>query len=358
MGRATEPESPQPQRERDVTVHQVALEAGVAASTVSRTFTNPQRVNVRTREHVLAVAGRLGYRPNAAARSSANATGTLALLVPDIANPCFFGLIRGAERHASAAGYTMVLSDTEESPESEERNLERLTKAVDGFVLAATRLSDSRIRELSADRVIALVNREVEGVPSVVIDNDEGTRQIVEHLVSLGHRSIAYLAGPRASWMDARRWNALRATAHRMGITANRLGPFPPSVDGGAAAADAAIVDGGTAVVAFNDLLAIGVLRRFAERGLRVPHDVSVVGYDDIFGADFCSPPLTTLAAPIQDAGRTAVGLLLQLFAARAGAAPQRIVLPPYLEIRASSGPARPRAADGRPPSASNGARV
>lgn len=349
MGSAPEPPEARrqpdqrPAVERSVTIHHVAREAGVAASTVSRTFTNPQRVNVRTREHVLTVADRLGYRPAAPARPlPPSGTGTLALFVPDIANPYFFGLIRGAERQASAAGYTLILSDTEESPELEARHLERLAKAVDGFVLAATRLPERRIRELSKDHVLTLVNREVEGAPSVVVDNEDGTRQIVEHLVSLGHRSITYLAGPRASWVDARRWQALRAAARRMGVSAGRLGPFPPSVDGGAAAADAAVAHGATALVAFNDLLAIGVLRRFAERGVSVPRDVSVVGYDDIFGSDFCSPPLTTLAAPIQDAGRSAVSLLLEMLDTRGPASGRRrVVLPVHLRIRASSGPAR-----------------
>ncbi|MGH3309496.1 MAG: LacI family DNA-binding transcriptional regulator, partial [Streptomyces sp.] len=268
--------------------------------------------------------------------------GTVALLVPDITNPVFFGIIRGAERQASAAGYTLVLADTEESVELEKRHLERLAQAVDGFVLASSRLPDADVRKLSVERVCALFNREVDGVPSVVVDNDDGTRQIVEHLASLDHRSIAYLAGPRASWADARRWRTLAAAARRLGLVATRLGPFPPSVNGGAAAADAAIGHGATAVVAFNDLLAIGALRRCAERGVDIPGDISVVGYDDIFGADFCSPPLTTLAAPIEDAGRAAVSLLLERLDRRSSEAPRRhVLLPSHLQIRGSSGPAR-----------------
>ena len=334
-------ESSQPeQRRRATTLHDVAQEAGVAASTVSRTFTNPQRVNVNTREHVLATAERLGYRHLSSTRTGPVGTATVALLVPDITNPAFFGIIRGAERQASAAGYTLILADTEESADLETRHIERLAPAVDGFVLASSRLPDADIRRGSEERLITRFNREVEGVPGVVVDNDDGTRQIVEHLASLDHRSVAYLAGPRASWADARRWRALEAAAERLGLTATRLGPFPPSVAGGGAAADAAVGQGATAVVAFNDLLAIGVLRRFAERGLDVPGDVSVVGYDDIFGADFCSPPLTTLAAPIEDAGRSAVGLLLEMVDRAATGPGRRVVLPSHLRIRGSSGPA------------------
>src|SRR5437588_210945 len=142
------------------TIHDVAREAGVAASTVSRAFTNPQRVNARTREHVFSVADRLGYLPNPLARAlPSGRTTTIALLVPDITNPFFFDLIRGAERQASAAGYTVILTDTEESPEVEAHNVERLRRAADGFVLASSRLTDRQLRDIAADNVVALVNR-------------------------------------------------------------------------------------------------------------------------------------------------------------------------------------------------------
>jgi LacI family transcriptional regulator len=325
-----------------VTIHDVAREAGVATSTVSRSFTNPQRVNERTRNHVLAVAERLEYRPNPLARAlPSGRTTTVGLLVPDITNPFFFGLIRGAERQANAAGHTLLLTDTEESPELETRSIERLGRAVDGFVLAASRLPESSVREIAANNVVALVNRQVQGVPSVVADTNDSTRQIVEHLASLGHQSIAYLSGPRASWSNGQRWAALRSAAQKLDISATQLGPFSPEVAGGAAAADAAIGQGVTAVVAFNALLAIGTLRRFTERGKRVPHDISVVGYDDIFGADFCSPPLTTVAAPIQDAGRRAIDLLLGRLNAQDGHNYRHnVVLPTYLRIRESTGQA------------------
>jgi LacI family transcriptional regulator len=324
------------------TIHDVAREAGVAASTVSRALSNPQRVNARTREHVLAVAARLDYRPNPLARAlPSGRTTTVGLLVPDITNPFFFDLIRGAERQASAAGYTLILADTEESPEVEARHIGRLGRAVDGFVLASSRLSDRQLSELSGDHVLTLVNRQVAGVPSALVDNTDSTRHVVEHLASLGHRRIVYLAGPRASWSNSQRWEALRKSAQRLGIAIQRLGPFPPSVEGGAAAADATIGQDATAVVAFNALLAIGTLRRFAERGKHVPADISVVGFDDIFGADFCAPPLTTVAGPIQDVGRSAVDLLLgQLGVHGRDAARRTVALPSYLRIRQSTGPA------------------
>jgi LacI family transcriptional regulator len=329
-------------RPRAATIHDVAQAAGVAASTVSRTFTNPQRVNVRTREHVLAVAERLAYRPNPHARAlPTGRTRTIALLVSDITNPHFFNLIRGAERQADAAGYTLVLGDTEESPDQEMRHIERLAQAVDGFLLAASRLPDDKLREVSARHQLALVNREAQGIPSVVTNQFDGSRQIIEHLASLGHRSVAYLSGPRHSWLGQWRWRALAEAARGLGIAATRLGPFPPYVTGGAAA-DAGLGHGATALIAHNDLLAIGVLRRLAGRGVAVPDDISVVGYDDIFGADFCSPRLTTLAGPLESAGRAVVNVLLERLDRAPGPhhPPARVILPTHLVIRESSGAA------------------
>ncbi|MUL41759.1 LacI family transcriptional regulator [Streptomonospora sp. PA3] len=324
------------------TVYDVAREAGVAASTVSRAFSNPRRVNATTRRHVLAVAERLGYHPSPLATAlQSGRTATLAMLVPDIANPHFFGTIRGAERRATAADITFILGFTEESADTERDQIERLARSVDGFVLASSRMPDSTTADLAREHNLVLVNREVDGLPSVVVDNASGSAQIVDHLASLGHRSLVYLSGPHQSWLAGERWRALSAGAGRRGMGATRLGPFPPQVAGGGAAADAALVSGATAVVAHNDLLAIGILRRLAERGVQVPEQISVVGYDDIFGADFCVPALTTLAGPQEEAGRSAVEILLTTGSARADPeSPRRVVLPSHLVIRDSTGPA------------------
>lgn len=327
---------------RAATIYAVAREAGVATSTVSRAFTDPTRVNVRTREHVEEVARRLGYSPNPLARAlHSGRTRTAALLVPDITNPYFFGIIRGAERRANTRGFTLVLVETEESGEREAKHVKRLAQSVDGFVLASSRLTNRMIRDLATSHLLSLINRNVEGVTSTVIDPAEGSRQIVDHLHSLGHRSLVYLSGPRTSWLGARRWRFLSTAARRLGMEAARLGPFPPAMYGGAAAADAGLGTDSTALIAHNDLLAIGVLSRLAARGLSVPADVSMVGFDDIFGSDFCSPPLTTVSGPVERAGATAVDLLLAALETRTRDEERRFVsLPSHLVIRASSGPA------------------
>jgi LacI family transcriptional regulator len=159
-----------------------------------------------------------------------------------------------------------------------------------------------------------------------------------EHFASLGHRSVAYLAGPRASWADRSRWRALQAAGRRLGLAMVKLGPFAPTVAGGTAAAEAVVVSGASAVIAFNDLLAIGTMRRLLGRGLRIPTDISVLGCDDIFGADFCHPALTTLAAPIQEAGRAAVDLSLGALRGADQRRGRRVVLPTHLVVRESTG--------------------
>jgi DNA-binding LacI/PurR family transcriptional regulator len=323
-------------RRRPVTLRDVAREAGVAVSTVSRALSSPDRVSAQTRERVQAVAGRLGYRPNRLAQAlHTGRTRMLAVLVPDITNPHNFGLVRGAEAQARAGGSTLIIADTQGGPELETAHLDRLASAVDGFVLAASRLTDAELQALAARSPLVLFNRRVEGLASLVTDSADGSRQIVEHLAALGHRSLAYLAGPSGAWSDTQRWRALSRHADAAGIRIVRCGPFPPTLDGGPAAADVGLATGATALVAFNDLLAIGVLRRLAERGVAVPRQVSVVGYDDIFGADFCSPTLTTMAGPVDEAGRMLVDLLQE----GRDPAPE-ITLPTHLRIRGSTGQA------------------
>lgn len=331
---------------RSPTIYDVAREAEVATSTVSRTFSDPDRVHHATREHVLDVAKRLGYRPNPLARSlPSGRTRTVAMLVSDITNPHYFEMIRGAERRAKAAGLTLVLVNTEESAQNERHQVEQLARAVDGFIIASSRMSDDTIQTLSAEQNISLISREVDGLPSALVDQTEGSGQIVEHLASLGHCDIVYLSGPRAARTATMRWRAISAAAKRLGITARRLGPSQPTVASGGAAADAVVGSGATAAIAHNDLLAIGVMRRLVNRDIRVPKDISVAGYDDIFAADLCTPGLTTLGGPHEDAGRAAVELLLDDSSKSAQSpTPRQIVLPSHLVIRDSTGyaPAAP----------------
>lgn len=317
-----------------VTLADVARAADVAVSTASRALANPERVSRATREHVQAVARRLGYQ------HLRSGTGQmLAMLISDVTNPFHFGLIRGAEAQARAAGYTLVIAEAQEDPAVEETHAARLGPVVDGLVLVASRLPDRRLAAITAARPCVLLNRELDGTSSVLTDPVQSSGQIVDHLMALGHRHLVYLAGPTASRADAARWSALAARAAEAGVRLDRLGPFLPTLDQGGAAADVGLASGGTALIAFNDLLAFGVLRRLGRRGVAVPGAISVVGHDDAFGADFCQPPLTTVSTPVDEAGRLLVDLLL---GAVAGRPVRRITVPTYLKVRESTGPAAP----------------
>ncbi|MFF1635045.1 LacI family DNA-binding transcriptional regulator [Leifsonia sp. NPDC058248] len=333
--------------ERPATLADVAAATGLATSTVSRALSNPGRVNALTRERIELAARELNYIPNSQARAlTSGKTRAIAVLVSDVTNPFYFGIIRGTQQQLKAAGYTQILIDTEESDELEDGMLHKLRRSFDGAILAASRLTDRRLTALAAEIPLVAINRQTRGVPSVFIDTPSGIEQSIGHLVSLGHTDIAYVSGPETSWPNEGRWRAMLRAAERYGVTVTRLGPFAPRQYAGAAAADAILHAGVTACVAFNDLLAIGMLGRFRERGVDVPGDVSIVGCDDIFGADFCNPPLTTLTAPIEQAGRTAVSMLLNRLDDRATVGVrQTATLPTHLTVRASTGPAPARAA-------------
>lgn len=331
-----------------VTIYDVAERAGVAPSTVSRAFGLPGRVGEATRQRILAAAEELGYQPRSPVRSSSEGRHrTIAMVLSDITNPHFFELIRGAEQRAKAASHTLVLVNAEESARIELEQVHDLEPKVDGFVLASSRLTDHDLRDLASRHQVVLLNRELDGLASVRLDTESGCRQILEHLASLGHQRFTYCAGPPASWMGGARWAALRAGAETYGLEARRIGPYTPTVASGGAAADAALRADTTALVVHNDLLAMGVIRRLAARGVRVPQDVSVIGFDNIFAADLVQTPLTTLGGPGANAGRLAVDMLLTSLArnpVRSGsltdAPTDRVVLPTELVLRDSSGPA------------------
>jgi len=323
------------------TIYDVARAAGVATSTVSRAFSNPGRVAQGTRDRVLAVAAELGYQPNPHARALLSGRHhTVAMVVSDITNPHYFELIRGAEMRAKASGFTLVLVNAEESPRIEFEQVQRLVPTVDGFVLAASRLPDENLVQVASQRPVVLMSRELPGLASVVLDHAVGCRHVVEHLASLGHRRLVYLAGPRNSWMAATRWAALSAAATELGVEVLRTDPFVPRVAQGGVAADSALNSGATGIVAHNDLLAIGVMQRLEQRGVGVPDEVSVVGFDNIFAAELCSPGLTTLGGAHVDVGRVAVEMLLGL-ADPAGRddPPAQVALPTELVLRGSTGP-------------------
>lgn len=320
-----------------VTAKDVAASAGVSIATVSRALAGSPRVAEATRQRVRRTAERMGYRPNVAARSLMTGThDAVGVVVPDLANPFFAVIGKGIQQRAGSAAHGVFIADTDEDAGVEAATVRGLIGRVDGVILCSPRSGEGEIRSLAGRVPTVVVNRAVPGVASVTFDEHDAMRMLLRHLVALGHRSIAYAAGPVHSWADARRrealWEFAGAVAPRavdetspLGDVADVhitvLGRFPPRVSGGVQAADLALSAGATAVIGYNDLVAAGVVDRLRERGVRVPGDVSVAGFDDIPAAAMVRPALTTVHVPCLQAGRLAADVLLaQIVRARDGA--------------------------------------
>jgi LacI family transcriptional regulator len=327
-----------------VTIKDVARAAGVSASTVTRALSNPEMVNPATRERVRQTAAALGYQPNRAARGLITGrTGNLGLLVPDLANPFFPSIVKGVQARAHESDYAVFLVDTDEDATAEAGLVRKLSKQVDGLILCSPRMAEEELRTILGETPVVLVNRRVGRVPSVTPAFTDAMRQAVSHLTALGHRRIAYVAGPRSSWANRERVRSLRAVIDTSNTELVEIGNVTPQFPGGVAAADQVLATGVSAVIAYNDLVALGLLHRFAARGVAVPADISLLGFDDIALAEMVHPSLTTVALPKEQSGRAAVDLLLQLLEQPDRATAVRRELPTQLMVRGSTGPARAR---------------
>ncbi|MGC9668980.1 LacI family DNA-binding transcriptional regulator [Planosporangium sp. 12N6] len=295
-----------------VTIHDVARRAKVSASTVSRALSASHHVRGTTRDRVLAAARELGYQPNPAAQSLITGrTGNIGIVVPDLGNPFYTGVLRGVQARARASGYAVFFADCEEDATAEEALVRSMARQVDGVIICAPFSSDSQLHALASVTSLTLLNRRLRGVPAVFMDSARGMKQVVDHLAALGHRRCAYLNGPHNAWSNRERRRGLRAAAARRHLAVVEFGPFEPKFEGGVQAADLALASGVTAIIAYNDLMALGVLSRLADRQVAVPDEISVVGFDNLLYAAVCAPPLTTVAMPMEAAGRAAVDLLL-----------------------------------------------
>jgi DNA-binding LacI/PurR family transcriptional regulator len=321
------------------TIGSVALAAGVSRSTVSRAFSAPHLLRRETVADVQAAASRLGYVPNPAARAlSTGRSGNLGLVVPDITNPFFATLMRGAQARAREAGFVLFLGDADETPELESELLSKLNPQVEGFVLVSPRTPPKGILQAAGRRPLVTINSDVQGFSRVLVDTAPSYTRAVELLVQLGHRSLAYIAGPRLSWSNSKRSQAVVTAAERLGVEVKVYETARPSFEAGRHCALAMDGDEVTAALAFDDTVAQGVVAGLAERGLSVPQDFSVVGCDGVI-ATTTFPALTSVDAKCRSAGEEAIGLLIE---GLRGPAPgdRRVVLPTELVVRASTGPA------------------
>lgn len=333
-----------------VTLRDVARAAGVSPATASRALAQPAKVSPARRERVRRAAAELGYR--GPQHEDAEIRRCLGLIVPDMENPFFASIAKTIQRRARAAGLGVLIADTEEDSQLEVDPITQMGSLVEGFVLCSPRMSTAALESLPRSPEIVLVNRVSAHLRSVVIDNQDGIRQALRHLDALGHRRIAYAGGQAGSWSDAERRRGLElAAAELPDVEIVPLGQFPPVYAGGVAAADLAVAARATAVIAHNDLIALGVLNRLRTRGIDVPERMSVVGFDDIPAATQVSPTLTTIATPLAQVARTAVDMLLEPALPATGDAADEdgrrtdprdrsLLLPVSLVVRGSTGPA------------------
>jgi LacI family transcriptional regulator len=339
-GNVTDTTDPMAPRRRPApTISQVAAAAGVSRATVSRAFTRPEMLSEETVRHVRTTADALGYVPNQVARAlSTGRHGNLALIVPDVTNPFFPPLIRAAQRRAEEAGFCVFLGNSDEMPEREDTLVSRFSGQVEGIILASPRMHADHIRMHAERRPLVLINRDVAGISRVLINSAQGIAAAIAHLYELGHRRIVYVSGPSASWSNQQRQRAIgrEAKARRIGVTT--IPARLPSYESGRAAATQIGSTGATAAIAFDDLIAQGLIAGLSERGVEVPAQFSVIGCDDVLGTT-TYPPLTTVAARCSDAGEAAADLLIKLM--QAGAPSEvRCILGSHLAVRATTAPA------------------
>jgi DNA-binding LacI/PurR family transcriptional regulator len=323
-----------------MSIRDVAHRAGVSPATVSRVFTRPETVAEDTRRRVVEAADDLRYVPNPVARSLAQRrTGNLGIVVPDITNSFSATITKAVQREARRDGYALFVAGSDEDAPDEEQWARAMAAQVDGLLMVSPQMPDESLLALAEITPVVTTNRRVDGIPTVLTDTYEATGHAVEHLHALGHRHLVYLAGPEGYSNEVRR-QGFRDACGRLGLTAEELGPFHARYSAGIRAGDLVLATSATGVVAFNDEVAAGVLNRLADRGVRVPDDLSVVGFDDTGLAEMVTPRLTTVRIPAARAGAAAVALLLDLVAGRERDRRDALRLTSELVVRASTGPA------------------
>ncbi len=328
---------------KGVTISDVAAKAGVSLSTVSRVLNGNTTVDPALAERVRDAASTLNYTASPLARSLVlGRTQTVAVVVPDLGNPTFQAILRGLSRAAAADDYHVLIADSAESVDEERILALETRRRTDGLILCAPRLPDDELLALVGGIApVVLINREAgEDVPAVRADYRGALGELMSHLYGLGHRHLVYLAGVARSVSNAARLAAIaQFRADHPDVEVREL-PCGVDFDSGAAAASAVLASGATAVLAYNDLVAMGLLSAVQASGCRVPADLSITGFDGIPFAAYTTPPLTTAAVPASELGARAWSAMRAMLE---GEGPGRAVtLRPEIVVRESTGPARP----------------
>ncbi|PJM72729.1 LacI family transcriptional regulator [Bifidobacterium primatium] len=322
-----------------VTIRDVAKAAGVSPSTVSRAFSMPGRVSPETTKRIFQVADELGYHGvPIESRPSVGYKGLVAIIVPDMTNQFFTDIIRSVQRECANHGVGLLVSESRESASMERVAFDRAVYYADGVVLASSRMPDSMIRKCAQVKPVVVTNRIIRGVPCVITDVAPGMRQAVRHLKELGFGRVTYLDGPAHSWSAGMCWNALTRACGEEGMKIKRQWPGVPTVEGGFQAAKEYLKNPTGAVIAYNDLMAVGFLSAMRQSGYECPRDFSVIGIDDDMAGRLAVPPLTTIHRSTRLVGAQAAQTLLQRFSS-GGADTSVQSTPTRLVVRESTAP-------------------
>ncbi len=344
-------------RRQEISIEDIARAAGVSHSTVSRALRESPLISVDVRERIQRMAREMGYTPNAIAQSLQNRqTSTIGLVVTSIADSFWGDVMKGVEEVAREAGFSVFLSASHNDPDQEMAIIETFRRRrVDGILVAASRITSNYQKRLHHIQLpTVLINSQAESQDEllhwVCVDDREGARLAVEHLLRLGHRSIGYLGIENRPRSNRQRLGGYRSTLATAGVPCHDAWVViaPGTLSGGevieasleedVAAGQALLprlLDAGvTAVFCYNDMIAVGVLVACQERGIAVPQELSVIGFDDIKMASYVTPPLTTIHQPKVELGRLATQVMLDLLKKHPG---RNHILPPTIVLRAST---------------------
>ena len=329
------------------TIKDVAALAGISFTTVSHVVNGTRPVSDQVRRKVEAAIAELGFVPSGVARSlRVRATGTLGLLLPNASNPYFAELARGIEDHAERNGYSVILCNSDDNIDKQLRYLRvLLERRIDGLIVATVASDQAFVEALAVVKVpLMLVDRSLDGVLAdrVQVDHELGGYLATRHLLELGHRRIACIAGPVNTQVVQLRVAGYRRALSEAGVEALLVLDCAFTSPGGYAAAQALLTSAQapTAIFAGNDMIALGVLRAAAERGVQVPQQLSLVGFDDIEVSRYLHPALTTVGQHIGQLGEQAAERLLERVREPGLEAEQRLVEPTLMVRESTSAPA------------------
>ncbi|MED4779671.1 LacI family DNA-binding transcriptional regulator [Brevibacillus choshinensis] len=321
------------------TIYDVAKKAGVSIATVSKVINNTGRISEKTRKKIWALMEEMEYQPSVVASAlTGKSTYTIGLLIPDLANPFFSEIARSIEDRGHSLGYNIVICSTDYDPEKEAKYTSLLKqKSVDGIILASGFENHKSAKELIRQNFpIAVVAREIPSleVDTVSIDNFLGGYQAASHLIGLGHKRIAIIA--RDVWSNRERIRGYKQALEEANLEFDPQMEFvtDSAVESGKELAGKLLDSSAppSAIFACNDSLAIGVIQAARQRGMSVPKDLSVIGFDDTIWAKISDPPLTTIAQPIREMGYGVMDLLIQEIKGQKHVKQRLILLPKLVE--------------------------